>query len=110
MRAKMTNYFLMSQNQLHKVCGGVITNTVIDASWLEARIARTKELIVAYENAIDALASGAQNYTLDTGQTRQVVQRAQLGELRNMLDSLENRLATLCARAYGASFYGRPGF
>ena len=89
---------------------GVITKTVIDDSWLEARIARTKELIVAYEDAIGALASGAVSYQLDTGQTRQIVTRAQLGELRLMLDNLENRLATQCARLNGASFYGRPGF
>lgn len=82
----------------------------IDAAWLQERITKTKELIVKYEDAIDALARGAVQYTLDTGQTRQVVQRAQLGELRAMLDSLENRLATLCARLNGASFYGRPGF
>lgn len=82
----------------------------IDAKWLQERIAKTKELIIAYEDAIAALAGGAVQYTLDTGQTRQVVQRAQLGEMRAMLDSLENRLSTLCARLSGASFYGRPGF
>ena len=81
-----------------------------DNAWLDARIARTEELIVIYENAIDAVAGGAQDYMLDTGQTRQRVAKADLGRMREMLDTLESRRATLRARRYGAGFQGRPGF
>lgn len=85
--------------------------SAIDSAWLEARIARTKELIVAYEDALIALSSGAiQTYTLDTGQTRQVVTKQQIGSLRITLETLENRLATYDARLNGGSFIGRPGF
>jgi len=85
--------------------------SAIDSAWLEARIAKTKLLIVAYEDAIDALCTGAiQTSTLDTGQTRRVVTQQQLGSLRIILEALENRLATLDARLNGASFIGRPGF
>jgi len=82
----------------------------IDVAWLDARITRTKQQIEELENAIDALAGGALSYSMDTGQTRQSVTRQQLGSLRLMLDSLYNRLSTLCARRNGASSYGTPGF
>lgn len=82
----------------------------IDSEWLDARITRTKELILDAENGIAALSTGAQMYSLDTGQTRQMVSKAQLGQLQTWLESLENRLATLEARKCGASVYARPGF
>lgn len=83
---------------------------VIDTAWLEARIARKKELIIAYENAIEALAGGAQQYTLNTGQTTQSVTKANLGSLRVALNGFENDLATLEARLCGAGHQGQPGF
>jgi hypothetical protein len=77
---------------------------VIDTEWLEARIAKTKVLIEAYEDAILSLSSGAVlQYSLDTGQTRQTVTKQQIGSLRLVLDELENRLSTLEARLCGAS-------
>lgn len=81
-----------------------------DREYLEGRITRTEELIVKYEDAIDALASGAQMYHLDTGQTRQMVTKAQLAQLRTMLDQLENRRATLRARLCGTARVGIPSF
>lgn len=79
-------------------------------AWLIARIEATQAAIVAYEAAILALATGAQSYSLDTGQTRQTVTKANMSEMRNMLLILENRLATLEARLEGASFQAVPGF
>lgn len=81
-----------------------------DTAWLDARIEATKKLVVAYEDAILALAGGAQQYSLDTGQTRQSVTKANLSSLRDMLNSLENRLATLEARRCGAGVRGVPGW
>lgn len=81
-----------------------------DDAWNAERITRTKTMIVAYEDAILALSSGAQSYTLDTGQTRQTVTRAMLSDLKSTLSSLENRLATYQARACGGGTYVRPGF
>jgi hypothetical protein len=80
-----------------------------DREWLEARIERTKAMIVAYEAAIEAIANGAQSYSLDTGQTRQTVTKANLGSLRKHLDSLENRLSSLQARLCGAGHIAKPG-
>ena len=83
----------------------------VDTTWLEARIAKTKTLIEAYEDAITTLSTGGvQMYSLDTGQTRQMVSRAQLSQLKNTLAMLENRLATLEARLNGAATRVIPGF
>lgn len=75
----------------------------MDAAFLQERITATKAQIVAYENAVLALgtAGGVQSYTIDTGQTRQTVTRADLPQLNKMIDSLMNRLATLQARLNG---------
>lgn len=84
---------------------------IVDETWLEARVARTQTLIVAYENAIEALACGAQSYMLDTGQTRQSVTKADLANLREMLAFLENRLDQEEARLQGGGFIlGRTGY
>lgn len=74
-----------------------------DAEWGAARIARTKTLIEAYEDAIEALSTGASSYTLDTGQTKQAVTKSNIDSLRLALNNLENRLSTLQARYCGAS-------
>lgn len=82
-----------------------------DTAWLEARITKTKELIVAYEDAILQLSTGAvQSYSLNTGQTTQSVTKQQLSQIKNTLESLENRLATLEARLGCGRAYGRPAF
>jgi hypothetical protein len=81
-----------------------------DTAWLDARIAATKTAIEAVEDAITALAGGAFSYTLDTGQTRQTVTKANVASLRTMLDSLDNRLATLQARRCGSSSRVIPGW
>ena len=74
----------------------------MDLAFLQARITATKDQIVAYEDAASALAGGVQSYTLDTGQSRQTVTRADINTIRNTIDGLYNRLATLEARAYGS--------
>ena len=82
-----------------------------DTQWLLERIEKTKVMIVANEDAILALSSGAQNYRLNTGQTDQMVTRANLGSMRMILESLENRKSTLEARLYGTGVtHVRPAF
>ena len=82
-----------------------------DTTWLLERLEKTKALIVAYEDAILQLSTGAvQSYRLSTGQTDQSVTKQQLSQLRNTLESLENRYATLQARLGYASAYGGPAF
>lgn len=82
----------------------------MDRSFISDRITTTKSLIIAYENAIAALGTqgGVQSYTLDSGQSRQTVTRADLPRLNAMVDSLENRLATLEARLYGGGTLAGP--
>ena len=84
----------------------------MDRAYLVNRIAVTKTIIEAYEDAVLALgvAGGVESYTLDTGQSRQTVTRADLSSLSRMLDSLYNRLATMEARLSGGTTIVRPAF
>ncbi len=67
--------------------------------------------IAAYRAAILALSTGSvQQYSLDTGQTRTVVTKQQVGSMRVTLNSLENDLAVWVARCNGASARILPGF
>ena len=74
----------------------------MDSAFIQERIEATKAQIIAYEDAILALAEGGvQSYTLDTGQTRQTVNKLDLDHLNKVLNSLYNRCATLEARLTG---------
>lgn len=85
--------------------------SVVDEEWLRERVVAKKALIVAIEGAITALSvGGVQSYRLMTGQTDQMVTRANLTSLRETLSSLENDLAVLDARLCGASSVVQPGF
>lgn len=75
----------------------------MDAAFIQARITKTKELIVAYENAVDALVIGQiQSYTIDTGQSKQTVTNVNIEKLNDAIDGLYNRCATLEARLNGS--------
>ena len=81
-----------------------------DAEFLQARIARTEAIIVAYENAIEAILGGAQSYQLSTGQTTEMVTKANLAALTEKLEWWEGRLQRLCARQQGGGLNVRPGW
>ena len=81
-----------------------------DSAWQTARLAATEALIVTYENALTALASGAQSYSLNTGQTQQTVTKANIASLRDTLNMQENRRATIRARLYGGGTHVTPNF
>ena len=77
----------------------------------EARLAATELQILALETALEAiLVQGVQSYTLDTGQSRQVVTRYDVRSMEKTLDGLYNRHATLCARLHGSTTIARPAF
>lgn len=82
----------------------------MNSTFLQERITATKATIVAYEAAVDALASGqVQAYTLDTGQTRQTATKLDLVGLQKTLDALYNRLCVFEARLAGNGVsIGRP--
>lgn len=71
--------------------------------WLDDRIKATEKAIEEAEQAeADIMAGTAQSYTLDTGQTRQSVTKLNIGSLRQYIDTLYNRRATLLARRDGS--------
>lgn len=84
----------------------------MDSTFLQARITATKNQIAALEDAALSLSSGAiTSYTLDTGQSRQVVTRSSVSLINTVIDSLYNRLATLEARLYGnGTVISRPAW
>ena len=68
-------------------------------SFILQRLAATKKQIQAYEDAALALGSGGiQNYSLDTGQSKQTVTKLDLPNMQKVLDGLYNRVATLETR------------
>ena len=85
----------------------------MDRTFLQARIDRCKELIVIWEDALAFLgtANGIQTYTIDTGQSRQVVTRSDIGTINRTIDSLMNRCVTMQARLDGSGVVNvRPGW
>jgi hypothetical protein len=75
----------------------------------EDQLATIDAQIAEYASAISALAvNSIQSYTLDTGQTRQVVTKAQLGSLRATYQELLAMRSTIQARVCGATHTGRP--
>lgn len=65
-----------------------------DDTFLEARLARVEQSILAWEEALDAVSAG-QTYKLDTGQTVVSLTRANLTEINKTIESLMNRRAML---------------
>lgn len=81
-----------------------------ERTYLEAQLALCEEAIAATWAAITAVSTGAvQSYSLDTGQSRQTVTKANLGSIRlqlNDLFSMRDMLnARICRRG---SYYIRP--
>lgn len=85
----------------------------MSCNFLSERITKTKLVIVAYEDAILALAgAGAiEEYMLNTGQSIQKVTRSNLKELNDTLDGLYNRLVVMEARQTGGGvLVARPAW
>jgi hypothetical protein len=74
------------------------------------RLAATLVLIEALEAALTALITdGAQSYTLDTGQSRQVVTKLNVASLQKQLDTLYNRYDIFNNRCNGGgTLIARP--
>ena len=80
-------------------------------TFLQTSLTNTETLIRAYEAAVTALVSGqVQQYTLDTGQDRQTVLKADIPSLNAALDGLYNRRATIQARLNGGTVTARPAW
>lgn len=82
-----------------------------ETTWIQARLTATKALIEAYEAAILALSTDSvQMYQLDTGQTRQMVTKANLTSMRSALSSLWTQYDSLRARLGCDVYIGTPAF
>jgi hypothetical protein len=79
--------------------------TAMDRAYLLSKIESIKSQIDSFENALFAFSeNGAlQSYTIDTGQTRQTVNRSEIGLLNSTIDSLYNRLTVFESRLYGGN-------
>lgn len=77
----------------------------MDSGFLQDRMDALKALIIAYESALLAIGSagGTESYTIDTGQTKQIVTRSNIPEMQRMLDRMYNQYSTLNARLNGGS-------
>ena len=74
----------------------------MDSVYLQERIAATKAIIEAYEDAVLQLASGAiVSYRVDTGQSVQTVTKSDVTTLERRLDVLYTRLNVLELRLNG---------
>jgi hypothetical protein len=81
-----------------------------DSYWA-GRIATVKAIIAKYDDALLQFSTSAiQEYTLDTGQTRQTVTKANIASLRDTRSELLNELASLEARVCGRGVRVIPGF
>lgn len=81
-----------------------------DQYWLD-RIAKVKALIDAYDAALLAVGTNQeQQYSLDTGQTRIMVTKANLATIRDTRRELLDELDELQARCRGRAFIAAPGF
>jgi hypothetical protein len=82
-----------------------------DTAFWSEQLENTKKLVVAFNAAILAVASGKQSYQVDTGQTRILVTKANLTSIRDARAELLNEVATLEARlGCGGSTHIVPGF
>jgi hypothetical protein len=82
----------------------------VDTAFWEQQLADTKAAVAAHNAALIAIASGAQSYQLDTGQTRQLVTKANLASIRDTLNELLVLVETLETRLYGRRAHVVPGW
>jgi len=68
--------------------------------WLN-RLTAAQSRLAAIDSAILLVLNGAQSYSLNSGQTIQMVTRATLESLKNMKNDTENDVAIYTARVYG---------
>jgi hypothetical protein len=82
-----------------------------DSTFWSGRLEAKKAQLVAIDAAITAIAGGVQSYQLNTGQTQQLVTKANVGSLRLLAKGLESEIATIEARlGCGAQFNVEPGW
>lgn len=82
----------------------IIILMMMDTIFLTERIAAIKALIIVYETAASSLMSDSiQSYTLDTGQSRQVVTKIDIARINDKISALYNQLTILQNRLNGSN-------
>lgn len=79
-------------------------------TFLEARLTENQAKLSLVDSAIAAVLSGAQSYSLDSGQTRQTVTRASLGQLQALKTHYENEILKISRRLCGGATVAQPGW
>lgn len=84
----------------------------VASEYWQARIATLQALVAAYDAALLAFATtGVQQYTVDTGQTKQTVMRAEIASLQGVRNRLLSELDDMGARCGdGSVSYVSPDF
>lgn len=76
----------------------------MNRDFLQERITKIKERIVAYEDAMFAISTGAlEEYQIDTGQTKTRVKKSNIKTLQDVIDSMLNQLCVYEARLNGGN-------
>jgi hypothetical protein len=75
----------------------------------QAQITKLEALLTAYLDAIMVLLTGAKEYSLDTGQGRQMVKREDVDKLQENYGLVWQQYDALCARCnFGGSVQQTP--
>ena len=73
-------------------------------TFLCGQLPALEALILEYQNAaLDLATNRIQSFSFDTGQTKEVVTKANITELENVIDQLYNRYVVLCNRCAGGN-------
>lgn len=81
-----------------------------ERDFVRERIAAKKARIIALDAATSALASGAQSYQFDSGQTREMVTKVNYAALIDEQRRLEHEVLMLERRLCGSVVIARPRF
>jgi hypothetical protein len=73
----------------------------ISQDFLRCRISSLQAIVLKYDEAFLVLASGIQEYILDTGQSKQTVRRQDIDRMQQVKLSLISELEDLCAQLEG---------
>jgi hypothetical protein len=88
--------------------------TAAEQAYWDAKLAKLELRITAWEDAMVAFASDGlqQSYTLDTGQDRVTVERAEVSVMQRTLDSMYRQRDFMMVRAcrMKPGYHGRPSW
>lgn len=74
----------------------------MDRAFLIERITKIKERIIAYEDAMLAISTGAiEEYRIDTGQTKTTVKKSNIKTIQDVIDGMLNQLCVYQTRLNG---------